>query len=83
MELSNKNFKTVLICSRRHDYNERIANYKKEMNGIIIQPNEMKNSQNKFNKRLDTTEEKMTELGEIAKETRLKYTEQKKMKELQ
>lgn len=29
----------------------------------------MKNSQDKFNKRLDTTEEKVSELEEIAKET--------------
>ena len=28
-----------------------------------------KKSQDKFNRRLDTTEEKMSELGEIAKET--------------
>lgn len=48
------------------------------MNRISVEPNEMTNSMDKFNKGLDTAEEKISELEEIIKETRLKHTEEKK-----
>lgn len=42
---------------------------KKELNGISIEPREVKNSQNKVNRRLDTTEKKISKFEEITKET--------------
>ena len=48
------------------------------MNRISVEPNEMTSSMDKFNKGWDTAEEKISELEEIIKETRLKHTEEKK-----
>ena len=42
---------------------------KKELNGISVEPSEVKNSQNKVNRRLDTTEKKISKFEEITKET--------------
>ena len=41
---------------------------KKELNGISIEPREVKNSQNKVNRRLDTTEKKISKFEEITKD---------------
>lgn len=48
------------------------------MNGISMEPNEVKNSLDKFYKRLDTIEKKISELEEIAKETIQAETQRRK-----
>ena len=48
---------------------QEMQTIKKELNGISIEPSEVKKSQNKVNGRLDTTEKKISKFEEITKET--------------